>query len=110
MSPPGRAGAMLAEFSITPIGKGTSVSRYVARCVDIVDRSGLAYRLNPMGTVVEGSFDDVVSLIARCHKAVAKDCERVSTLIKIDDRKGATGQLDAKIAAVERRLGRKVKA
>jgi len=100
----------IAEFSITPIGKGVSVGEYVARCVDIVDRSGLAYRLNPMGTVVEGSFDDVVSLIARCHKAVAKDCERVSTLIKIDDRKGATGQLDAKIAAVERSLGRKIKS
>ena len=100
----------IAEFSITPIGKGVSVGEYVARCVDIVDRSGLAYRLNPMGTVVEGSFDEVVSLIARCHKAVAKDCERVSTLIKIDDRKGATGQLDAKVTAIERRLGRKIRS
>ncbi len=100
----------IAEFSITPIGKGVSVGEYVARCVDIVDRSGLAYRLNPMGTVVEGPFDEVLRLIARCHKAVAKDCERVSTTIKIDDRKGATRQLVAKIASVERRLGRKLKS
>ena len=86
------------------------MGEYVARCVDIVDRSGLAYRLNPMGTVVEGPFDEVLRLIARCHKAVAKDCERVSTTIKIDDRKGATRQLVAKIASVERRLGRKLKS
>lgn len=99
----------IAEFSITPIGKGVSVGDYVARCLDIVDRSGLPYRLNPMGTVIEGSFDEVLALIARCHKAVAKDCERVSTNIKVDDRKGVSGQLDAKLAAVERRLGRKLK-
>src|SRR3989442_15520518 len=99
----------IAEFSITPIGKGVSVGEYVARSVDIVDRSGLGYRLNPMGTVVEGSFDEVLALIARCHKAVARDCERVSTIIKIDDRKGATRQLVAKVAAVEKRLGRKLR-
>jgi uncharacterized protein (TIGR00106 family) len=99
----------IAEFSITPIGKGVSVGEFVARCLDIVDHSGLPYRLNPMGTVVEGSFDDVLGLVARCHKAVAKDCERVSTVVKIDDRKGTSGQLEAKVADVERRLGRKLK-
>ena len=97
---------MLAEFSITPIGKETSVSKAVARCLDIVDRSGLDYRLNPMGTVVEGSFDEVLAVIARCHKAVVRDAERVSTIIKIDDRKGARGQLEAKVRRVEQVLGR----
>lgn len=82
---------------------------YVARCLDLVDRSGLPYRLNPMGTVVEGTFDEVMGLIARCHKAVAKDCERVSTIIKIDDRKGAKGQIERKVATVEAILGRKLK-
>jgi len=99
----------VAEFSITPIGKGVSVGKYVARCLDIVDRSGMPYLLNPMGTVVEGRFDEVLRLIARCHKAVARDCERVSTIIKIDDRKGATNQLIAKVVGVEGRVGRKLK-
>ena len=99
----------IAEFSITPIGKGSSVGTYVARCLDIVDRSGVPYRLNAMGTVVEGELDDVLTLIARCHKAVAEDCERVSTIVKIDDRKGTSGQLDAKVKDVERRLGRKLR-
>jgi len=99
----------IAEFSITPIGKGVSVGEYVARSVDIVDRSGLPYRLNPMGTVIEGSFDEVLALVARCHKAVMKDCERVSTIVKIDDRKDASNQLEEKIVGVERRLGRKIR-
>jgi len=97
---------MLAEFSITPIGKGTSVAKYVARCLKIVDASGLDYRMNAMGTVVEGSFDEVLSLIAKCHKAVARDSERVSTIIKIDDRKGRGRQIEEKVRRVERVLGR----
>ena len=100
---------MLAEFSITPIGKGTSVSEYVARCLEIVDASGLDYRMNAMGTVVEGSFDEVLSLIAKCHKAVARDCERVSTIIKIDDRKGRGRQIEEKVRRVERVLGWKLR-
>ncbi len=100
---------MLAEFSITPIGMGVSVSKHVAKCLDLVDRSGLDYRLNPMGTVVEGPFDDVLALIARCHKAVAADCERVSTIIKIDDRRGAAGQLAGKVTRVEAAVGRKLR-
>jgi len=99
----------IAEFSITPIGIGTSVGEFVARCIDIVDHSGLPYRLNPMGTVVEGSFDEVIGLISRCHKAVAADTERVSTIIKIDDRKGASKQIEGKVSDVERRLGRKLR-
>ncbi|OGS51200.1 MAG: hypothetical protein A3K65_00735 [Euryarchaeota archaeon RBG_16_68_12] len=100
---------MLAEFSITPIGKGVGVSEYVARCLDLVDRSGLDYRLNPMGTVVEGPFDEVLALIARCHKAVAADCDRVSTIVKIDDRRGASRQLEGKVTRVEESLGRRLR-
>ena len=45
---------VLLEFSMSPLGKGESVSKYVARSLDIIDRSGVAYQLNPMGTVPEG--------------------------------------------------------
>ena len=97
---------MLAEFSVTPIGKGASVGEWVARCLDLVDRSGLPYRLGPMGTTVEGGLSEVLDLIKRCHEAVLADCDRVSTLIKVDDRKGAKGRIESKVADVERRLGR----
>ena len=50
----------LLEFSITPIGAGQSVSQYVSRAVDLIDRSGLDYRLHAMGTVVEGDGGRIV--------------------------------------------------
>lgn len=99
----------IAEFSITPIGKGVSVGAHVARAVDLVDKSGLPYRLNSMGTVVEGPLHEILALIERCHDAVMSDCDRVSTIVKIDDRKGASGQLEAKVAEVEKHLGRKLR-
>jgi len=100
---------MLAEFSVTPIGAGESVSKYVAECLVIVTESGLDYRINPMGTVLEGDFDDVMAVIARCHKAVRKSCRRVSTIIKLDDREGAKGAITKKVRSVESKVGKKLK-
>ena len=100
---------VLLEFSVTPLGAGQSVSQYVARCVDIVDRSGLAYELHAMGTIVEGDLDQVVDLMRQCIAAVAHDNERVSCTAKIDYREGASGRLISKVESVEAKLGRSVK-
>lgn len=101
--------AMLVEFSMSPLGKGESVGEYVARSLEIIDASGLPYRLNPMGTVMEGEWDDVMNVIRQCLERMSADCDRVTCSIKIDWRRGATGRLDAKMASVEARLGRPLK-
>ena len=100
---------VLLEFSMSPLGKGESVGRYVARSLDIIDRSGVPYRLNPMGTVIEGDWDQVLGLVTRCFKAMKKDCNRISVSMKVDYRKGHRGRLNGKIASVERLLKRKLK-
>jgi uncharacterized protein (TIGR00106 family) len=100
---------VLLEFSMSPLGKGESVGKYVARSLEIVDQSGIDYRLNPMGTVLEGEWDDVLDVVTRCYQRMRKDCGRISCSIKVDYRKGAAGRLNAKVASVEKRLGRKLK-
>ncbi len=100
---------VLLEFSMSPLGKGESVGKYVARSLAIVDKSGVDYRLNPMGTVLEGDWDDVFEVVRRCFERMRKDCNRISCSIKVDYRKGARGRLQAKVASVEKRLGRKLK-
>ena len=52
----------IVEFSVVPIGVGVSLSKYIARCMDIIDRSGLKYSFHPMGTIVEGDLDDILEL------------------------------------------------
>jgi uncharacterized protein (TIGR00106 family) len=99
----------LLEFSITPLGAGESVGQYVARAVDVVDKSGLDYRLHAMGTVVEGDVGPLLDLLKKCIDALAADCDRISVSARLDYRKGHPGALTAKVASVEKRLGRAVK-
>ncbi|UCD35051.1 MAG: MTH1187 family thiamine-binding protein [Nitrospiraceae bacterium] len=97
---------MLVEFSIIPLGKGASVGSDVAKVLKIVDNSGLNYKVNPMGTVVEGTWDEVMALIKKCHQAVLRHGERVVTTVKIDDRKGHRTMIEKKVQSVEKRLHR----
>jgi uncharacterized protein (TIGR00106 family) len=103
------AAVVLLEFSVTPLDKGESVSAYVARCIELVEASGLDYRLHAMGTIVEGSLEEVLDLLRRCMEAVASDSQRVTCSAKLDYRRGHTGRLETKVASVERRLGREVR-
>jgi uncharacterized protein (TIGR00106 family) len=99
---------MLAEFTVFPVGAGASLSKYVARAIKIVEDSGLKHKVGPMGTCVEGSWDEVMAVIKKCRDAVAQDTERVLMHIYIDDRKGAKDCLTCKIESVEAKLGHKV--
>ena len=100
---------VLLEFSMSPLGKGESVGKYVARSLEIIDRSGVSYRLNPMGTVLEGNWDDVFGVVKLCFQRMSKDCRRISCVIKVDYRRDHKGRLGGKVASVEKRLKRKLK-
>jgi uncharacterized protein (TIGR00106 family) len=100
---------VLLEFSIFPLDKGESVSQYVARCLDIVDRSGLDYRCHAMGTELEGEFDQVMEVVKRCLQTLATDCHRIECSIKIDYRKDTQGRLKSKVASIEEKLGHPVR-
>ena len=104
-----RNGMVLLEFSMSPLGKGESVSKYVSRSLDIIDKSGVAYRLNPMGTVLEGEWDEVFGVVRKCYERMKKDCNRISCSIKVDFRKGHSGRLVSKVASVEKTLKRSIK-
>ncbi len=100
---------VLLEFSITPLGEGESVSQYVARSLEIVEASGLDYRLHAMGTIIEGELDEVLAVLRQCIEALAKDCHRISCAAKLDYRKGHTGRLESKVISVEQKLGHPLK-
>ncbi len=100
---------MLAEFSIVPAGSGSSIGDRLADILKIVDTSGLPYKVNPMGTVVEGEWDELFKLIKKCHMTAMKKEERIITTNSIDDRKGRPARIDQKVKSVEKRLGKTLK-
>jgi uncharacterized protein (TIGR00106 family) len=73
--------SMLVEFSVVPVGVGVSISPQIARVLKIVAESGVNYKANPMGTVLEGDWDTVMAVVRKCHDAVMKDSERALTTI-----------------------------
>lgn len=101
---------MLFEFSIIPLGAGSSIGDKLATILDAVDKSGMPYKVNPMGTVVEGEWDEVMALIKRCHDKIMESSERAIITISIDDRKGKPNRIEEKVKSIEQRLGRKLKS
>jgi len=99
---------MVASFSIVPIGVGEELRQHVAKVLDVIDKCGLPYKLGAMHTTVEGEAEEVMALIMRCHSLMLEAAPRVLTHIAIDDRQGAVGRLDGKVAEVEEVLGRKL--
>jgi uncharacterized protein (TIGR00106 family) len=100
---------MLVSLSIFPIDKGESVSKYVAKIIDLIDKSKLPYRTSAMSTVIEGNWDQVFGVIKRCHHALAKESNRVYMVITVDDRKKAKNRLSGKVDRIEQVLKRKIK-
>jgi uncharacterized protein (TIGR00106 family) len=100
---------VLLEFSMSPLGQGESVGPYVARSLEIVEKSGLDYRLHAMGTILEGEIDQVLTVVRQCFDAMSADCDRVSCTMKLDFRRGHSGRLESKVKSVEEKLGRPLK-
>jgi len=102
------AAELLVEFSLYPVDQGSHLSPYVARSLDIVDRSGLPYHLHAMGTVLEGDWDSCFHVIRQCFRRMKKDCGRVELVLKADYRAGRRGALKGKVRSVEKKLGRRL--
>jgi uncharacterized protein (TIGR00106 family) len=88
--------------------KGESGGKYVARALDIVDRSGLPYKLGPLGTCIEGEWPAVMAVIQQCYEALAKDSNRIACTVKMDWRRGRSGRLESKVETVQKVVGRKL--
>ncbi len=100
---------MLAQVTVLPMGKGESISRYVSQALEIIDRSGLDYRLTSMGTVLEGDWDKVMKVIKSVRERLLRHSDRIYFVITIDDRKSKKKRLAHKVQAVEALLGKALK-
>ena len=94
-------------LSVAPVIEG-SMSAEVAKAVEALDGFDVGYETTPMGTVIEA--DDSAELFAAtgaAHEAVNAD--RVSTFLKVDDKRTVDRSANEKVDAVEDHLGREAK-
>ena len=101
---------VLAEFSMFPTDKGEGVSAYVAQVLNVIDKSGVAYQLTPMGTILEGVWTAVMSVITACFEQLRPQCRRISVNLKVDYREGTESRMHSKIDKLETILQRKLKS
>ena len=101
----------IVAVSVVPIGTGTpSVSAWVAAAEKVLREDGrVTYRLDPMFTTIEGELEDCLDVVRLMHESLfEKGALRVSTLVKIDDRRDRKADMEGKVRSVEEKLqGRK---
>lgn len=95
---------VVALLSVAPVIEG-SMAGEVAKAVAALNEFDVDYETNPMGTVIEADEPGELFAAAQAaHEAV--DGDRVSTVLKIDDKRTSDDSADDKVDAVERELGR----
>lgn len=96
----------IVAVSVAPLGEGTGVSRFVAAAEKVLRADGrVKYQLDPMFTTLEGNVADCLDVARKMHEALfTAGAVRVSTLIKIDDRRDRDVSMQDKVSKVEQLL------
>ena len=98
---------VVALLSVAPVTEA-SMAPEVARAVAALDDFDVSYETNPMGTVIEAEdIDTLLAAVAAAHKAV--DGDRVSTFLKVDDKRTSSKSARSKVERVEEELGREAR-
>lgn len=98
-------GKVVAEVSVVPVGtSSTGLSQFVAACLDAIEgRKDVSYQLTSMGTILEGTLEEVLKAIQAMHEApFSRGASRVVTWVKIDDRRDKQSTMTSKVESVVR--------
>jgi uncharacterized protein YqgV (UPF0045/DUF77 family) len=91
--------AVIAELRITPSEEKSA--RTLAAILRVLEASPLAYQVTAMGTLLEGSLDDILHVVRSCHQVVRQMSSRVLLELSIDDREAPPGELAQSLKRLE---------
>lgn len=94
---------IIAELSTFPVGEGTSLSKFVKKAVQEIEKyQGVRVVHHPMGTVIEAdNIDQILEITKLAHEAIfSAGAQRVLTQLKIDDRKDKSRKMEDKLKAI----------
>ncbi len=94
---------IISQLSIAPIGKGTSLSKYVKIAIDSIKKNKVNFKTNDMATVIETKdLETLFRVVEEAHKAVIDaGAKRVITELKIDDRRDKNVKIGYKVESVQ---------
>ena len=96
---------VIVDLCVVPVGVGTSVSRYVAACQEVLEAAGLSHSMHAYGTNIEGEWDDVMAAVKRCHEVVHEmGAPRISSTMKVGTRTDRSQSMADKVYSVQAKL------
>ena len=95
---------IVAEVTVSVLGEGSSISRFVRVAVEALKKSGLKTLTGPNSTSVEAqSIDEILKAVKAAHLAVVDaGAKRVVTTLKIDDRRDKPATMETKLRAINK--------
>ena len=77
------------EIAVYPLGTdNASITKEVSKVFEVLDNCDLTYQITTMGTIIEGTLDELFALARELHEVVFSDSvKRVITTIKLDDKR-----------------------
>jgi uncharacterized protein (TIGR00106 family) len=94
---------ILGQVSISPLGAGVSVSKYVKKVLEILKKEPVKCYTNAMATVIEAeTSDQLFSAVKHAHDMLIKEpgVKRVITELKIDHRVDKEANYKSKVDSV----------
>ncbi len=93
---------VIVDLCVIPLGVGTSLSKYVAACEQVLKDAGLKHQLHANGTNIEGEWDAVFAAVKRCHEVVHEmGAPRVSATLRVGTRTDRRQTMDDKLRSVQ---------
>ncbi len=96
---------VIAELVIAPFGVGTSLSKYVKESVKVLDEfPNIRVLHTPMSSILEAdSVDEILEATKAAHERMfIAGAKRVSTLLRIDDRRDKPRRMEDKVRAISK--------
>jgi len=94
---------IISQLSIAPFGKDVSVSKYVKKVVEVIEKHDVKSETNAMATVIETKdLETLFKIVQEAHMTMVNSgAQRVITELKIDDRIDKNATMDTKLKALE---------
>lgn len=75
---------VILEISLLPLAGTPHFSQPIARFLEVLGEHGICYELSPMGTVIEGEWDEIMRAIKTGLEHLHSCYPRIYGIIKFD--------------------------
>ncbi len=95
---------IVADFSMVPLGSGTSAAKYIRAVYDLLKESDVKFLPGPMSTSVETkSFEELFDLIEKANQRLEEmGVQRIITSVNIDYRLDKEISIESKLRATSK--------